>query len=51
LAHDDYLTIWSEMDVGGTIFGDGIESDALPFDWGRRVDIHLAAERLHLVSG
>jgi hypothetical protein len=51
LGSDDYLTVWSEMEVGGTIFGDGIETDALSFDWGRRVDVHVAAERLHLVSG
>jgi hypothetical protein len=47
----DHLTIWSEMDNGGTVFADGIESDALPFDWGRRVEIHLADRRLCLVEG
>jgi NAD kinase len=50
LAHSDYLTIWSEMDHGGTVFADGIETDTLAFEWGRRVDIHLAERRLHLVD-
>lgn len=51
LDHNDYLTVWSEMENGGTVFADGIESDALPFDWGRRVDIHLSEQHLHLVAG
>lgn len=49
LHEGDWLTAWSEMEAGGAIFGDGIESDALPFDWGRRVDVHLAPARLRLV--
>lgn len=49
LGEGDSLTAWSEMEAGGAIFGDGIESDALPFDWGRRVDVQLAAARLRLV--
>lgn len=43
------LTVWSEMESGGTVFGDGIESDAVPFDWGRRVEITAGPDRLHLV--
>jgi NAD kinase len=50
LDQSDHLTVWSEMDVGGTVFADGIETDALPFDWGRRVDIHLAEQHLGLVE-
>lgn len=43
------LVVWSEMESGGTLFGDGIESDAVPFDWGRRVEIGIGAQRLRLV--
>jgi hypothetical protein len=43
------LSVWSEMETGGAIFADGIETDALPFDWGRRVDVRLAPARLRLV--
>jgi hypothetical protein len=50
LARQDRLVAWSEMDTGGTIFGDGIEADALPFDWGRRVEVHAAEQRLHLIT-
>jgi hypothetical protein len=43
------LTVWSEMETGGVVFGDGIESDAIAFGWGRRVEVRVAAERLRLV--
>ncbi|WP_448954417.1 hypothetical protein [Labrys neptuniae] len=41
------VVVTSEMD-GGTIFADGIESDRLAFDWGRRVEIAPAGRRLRL---
>jgi hypothetical protein len=44
------LTITSEMNEGGVVFGDGIEADHLEFDWGRRLDVRVAPERLRLVS-
>lgn len=45
------LALRSEMDERGTIFGDGIEDDRLEFGWGLRVEVGVAAERLHLVRG
>ncbi|CAH0304260.1 hypothetical protein [Roseomonas sp. CECT 9278] len=48
LVEDDPLLVTSEMDEGGTIFADGIESDRLGFGWGRQVRIAPAARRLRL---
>jgi hypothetical protein len=44
------LSITSEMNQGGTVFGDGIEADRLEFGWGRRVEIRVAEQRLRLVQ-
>lgn len=38
----EQLTVTSAMDIGATIFGDGIDADALPFDTGRRVTVTVA---------
>ena len=43
------LVVSSEMEAGGIVFGDGIESDGVTFDWGRRVEITLARLQLQLV--
>ena len=43
------LTITSEMDADGVIFGDGIEADRIPFGWGRRAEIRCADGVLRLV--
>ncbi len=43
------LDVTSEMNQGGTIFGDGIEGDRLEFGFGRRVTVRVAQERLRLV--
>jgi hypothetical protein len=44
------LEVTSELDDGGVIFGDGIESDAVPFGWGMVARIRVAPERLRLVE-
>jgi NAD kinase len=44
------LSVTSEMNQGGTVFGDGIEADRLEFGWGRRVEIRVAEQRLRLVQ-
>lgn len=45
------LSITSHMGEGGVIFADGIESDFVAFDWGRRVHLSCAARALRLVVG
>jgi NAD kinase len=43
------LTIRSELNEGGVIFGDGIESDYLPFNWGMNASFTVAENKLALV--
>lgn len=50
LIESDPLVVTSEMDDGGTIFADGVESDHLAFAWGQSVTIALAARRLMLAT-
>lgn len=49
LGEREVLTLRSEMDDDGTLFGDGIEDDRIAFPWGRRVEVGVAPERLRLV--
>ncbi len=44
------LTVVSEMNEDGVIFGDGIEADRVPFPWGARVDVFVSRRRLALVA-
>jgi NAD kinase len=44
------LVVTSEMDDGGTIFADGVESDHLAFAWGQSVTIAPAERRLMLAA-
>ena len=50
LEHET-LHVRSEMNENGVIFGDGIETDYLDFNWGRQVSVGIAKETLELVTG
>jgi hypothetical protein len=50
LGADDRLEIVSELNEGGVVFGDGIESDRVDFGWGLQATVRVARERLRLVS-
>jgi hypothetical protein len=49
LGGADVLEVTSEMNDGGTVFGDGIEGDRIDFGWGLRARVRVARERLLLV--
>ncbi len=50
LERGNRLRIVSHMDRG-VLFGDGIESDRISLSWGQPIEIGLAEEQLHLVTG
>ena len=47
---NEQLNVRSEMNSGGVVFGDGIESDYLDFNWGKTVTLRIADSKLNLVS-
>ncbi|HLB44827.1 MAG TPA: hypothetical protein VJK49_05520 [Candidatus Limnocylindrales bacterium] len=47
---DESLEVVSELEQGGVIFGDGIESDRLAFGWGILATVRVAPEHLRLVE-
>jgi len=49
LGPNQALQITSEMNAGGTLFGDGIEDDAIELDWAITATIGLADRALVLV--
>ncbi len=49
LGERDALELTSEMNDGGTLFGDGIEQDSIAFRWGLRATVRVADRALHLV--
>lgn len=51
LLEHETLRVRSEMNEDGVIFGDGIETDYLDFNWGRQVSVGIAKTTLELVTG
>ena len=51
IASGETLEVTSELDEDGVVFGDGIESDRVPFGWGMVARVRVARERLRLVEG
>ena len=50
LGAGETLTVTCELGGDGVVFGDGIEADRLSLDWGQRVTIGAAEQRLRLVA-
>jgi hypothetical protein len=50
LGRGESLQVVSELDEGGVVFGDGIESDRVDFGWGIQATVRVARERLRLVA-
>jgi len=50
LAPGETIVITSEMSVGGTVFGDGVEDDRIDLGWGQTVEVGRAAVTMRLVA-
>src|SRR2546430_8800219 len=50
LAAGATITVTSEMNDGGTVFGDGIEADHLDLPFGQTVALGRAAQSMRLVA-
>lgn len=50
LATEETLTVVSQMESGGVVFGDGIESDRIELPWGARISVRVAATHLNLLA-
>ncbi len=50
LTMTDRLTVTSEMNSGGVLFGDGIEEDRIEFLWGSIASVAVSKKQLRLVS-
>ena len=50
LEAGESIAVLSELDEGGVVFGDGIESDRVDFGWGVQATVRVARERLRLVA-
>lgn len=44
------LAVTCELGDGGVVFGDGIEADRVPVDWGQRIAIGASSRTLRLVE-
>lgn len=49
LDGQDHLGVLSHIQSGGVVFADGIETDHLKLDWGRRLEVRVAETCLNLV--
>lgn len=50
ISAEERLEVVSEIEEGGVVFGDGIESDRVDFGWGVLATVRVAGERLRLVD-
>jgi hypothetical protein len=50
VAYYEALSAIAEDPVNGVVFGDGIETDKLVFDWGMRLRVTVSAKTLELVG-
>lgn len=50
LTISDRLTVTSEMNSGGVLFGDGIEEDRIEFLWGSIATVAVSKKQLRLVK-